>query len=487
VNSKFSLDSKSLQAYFRYDHKGGAVKLRFLGATKSVTGSMHIIESSGKRILLDCGLFQGKREESNRRNRNLPFDAESIERVVLSHAHIDHSGNLPGLAKRGYENSIYATFATRDLCVPMLKDSAYIQEKDAEYLNKKKERKGLPSIQPLYDMEDVEEALSVFRGIGYRKGFYVSADIKLTFYDAGHILGSALSIFDIKENGRNVRLAYIVDLGRKNLPVLRNPALIKDIHFMIIESTYGNRLHEDITGTEEKLARVVNETVRAGGKIIIPAFSLGRTQEIVFCLNKLQSQKKIPSIKVFVDSPLAVNVTEIFRLHPECFDKETNRMIALNENPFGFGRITYIRDVEASKRLNKTDEPCIIISASGMCEAGRILHHLKNNIEDPKNTILVVGFMAEDTLGRRIVERREKVKIFGDIYQLKAKVEIFDEFSAHADRKELLEYVDNTKDSLQGVFVVHGEEEQSQALAQGIKDLGIQNVLVPDLGEEVTV
>lgn len=448
---------------------------------------MHIIESNGKGILIDCGFFQGRREESNRRNRNFPFDPKSVERVVLSHAHIDHSGNLPGLVKQGYQNSIYSTFATRDLCVTMLKDSAYIQGKDAEYLNKKKEREGLPPIEPLYDTDDVEKALSLFRGIGYRKGFFVSADIKLTFHDAGHILGSALSIFDIRENGKNLRLAYIVDLGRKNLPILRNPDMVKDIHFMIIESTYGNRLHEDISGTEEKLARVVNETIQAGGKIIIPAFSLGRTQELVYCLNKLQSQKKIPPIKIFVDSPLAVNVTEIFRLHPECFDKETNQMIALDENPFGWGNITYIRDVEKSKKLNKLDEPCIIISASGMCEAGRILHHLKNNIEDSKNTILVVGFMANHTLGRRIVQRQEKVRIFGDQYRLKARVEVFDEFSAHADRNELLEYVNNTKDSLEGVFVVHGEEEQSQALAEGIKDLGIQNVLIPDLGEEVNI
>jgi metallo-beta-lactamase family protein len=463
------------------------VKIKFLGGTKSVTGSMHIIESNRKGILIDCGFFQGRREESNRRNRNFPFDPKSVERVVLSHAHIDHSGNLPNLVKQGYQNSIYSTFATRDLCVTMLKDSAYIQGKDAEYLNKKKEREGLAPIGPLYDTDDVEKALSLFRGIGYRKGFFVSADIKLTFHDAGHILGSALSIFDIRTNGKNLRLAYIVDLGRKNLPILRNPDMVKGIHFMIIESTYGNRLHEDISGTEEKLARVVNQTIQSGGKIIIPAFSLGRTQEVVYCLNKLQSQKKIPAIKIFVDSPLAVNVTDIFKLHPECFDKETNRMIALDENPFGWGNITYIRDVEKSKRLNKLDEPCIIISASGMCEAGRILHHLKNNIEDSKNTILVVGFMAKHTLGRRIVQRQEKVRIFGDQYRLKAKVEVFDEFSAHADRNELLEYVNNTKDSLKGVFVVHGEEEQSEALAEGIKDLGIQNVLVPDLGEEVSV
>jgi metallo-beta-lactamase family protein len=461
------------------------VKLKFLGAAKSVTGSMHMLELNGTRILMDCGLFQGRREESNRRNRNLPVDPQSVERVVLSHAHIDHSGNLPNLVKQGYKNSIYSTFATRDLCVAMLKDSAYIQEKDAEYLNKRNKRRGLPPIEPLYEADDVEQTISLFRGTGYRKAFYVSADVKLTFYDAGHILGSALAIFDIRKNGKNVRLGYIVDLGRKNLPILRDPAMVKDIHFMIIESTYGNRLHHDLSGTEEKLARVVSRTIKAGGKIIIPAFSLGRTQEVVYTLHKLRGEGKIPQVDIFVDSPLAVNVTEIFRLHPECFDRETNQIIASDGNPLGAGSVKYIRDVEESKKLNRREEPCIIISASGMCESGRILHHLKNNIEDPRTTILVVGFMAMNTLGRRIVQGKEKVKIFGEQHRLNAKVEIFDEFSAHADRDGLLGYVRNTKDSLKGVFVVHGEEEQSEALAEGIRDLGVHNVLVPDLGQEV--
>lgn len=333
----------------------------------------------------------------------------------------------------------------------------------------------------------MEQTLSLFRGTGYRKGFYVTADIKLTFYDAGHILGSALSVFDIEENGKNLRVAYIVDLGRKNIPILKDPEMVKDIHFMIIESTYGNRLHEDLSETEKRLTRVVNETIMNGGKIIIPAFSLGRTQEIVYCLHRLQNQKQIPHIRIFVDSPLSVNVTEIFKLHPGCFDKETNQMIAQNENPFGWKDITYIKDVEESKKLSRVDQPCIIISASGMCESGRILHHLKNNVGDSKNTIMVVGFMAKDTLGRRIVEHQKRIKIFGEEYSLKARVEAFDAFSAHADRNELLEYVDNTKDSLQGVFVVHGEEEQSIALAQGIKGLGIQNVMIPDFGEEVKI
>jgi metallo-beta-lactamase family protein len=467
--------------------KGGTLKIKFLGATKSVTGSMHILECKGEKVLIDCGLFQGRREESNYRNKNFPFDPKSIERVVLSHAHMDHSGNLPNLAKKGYQESIYSTFATRDLCVVMLKDSAHIQEKDAEYLNKRKNRQGLPHIEPLYDINDVEKSLALFRGIGYRKGFYVTADVKLTFFDAGHVLGSALSLFEISENGKNIRLAYIVDLGRKNMPILKDPEMIDDLDFMIIESTYGNRLHDDLRKADEKLVKVVNDTVSRGGKIIVPAFSLSRTQDIVFSLNRLEDAKKIPKIKVFIDSPLSVNITEIFKLHPECFDKETNQIIAAHENPFGLEDIRYITDVEESKKLNHFEEPCIIISASGMCESGRILHHLKNNIEDPKNTILVVGFMAKDTLGRKIVERKEKVKIFGEEYKLRAIVEILNAFSVHADRGELLEYVNHTKKSLKGVFIVHGEEEQSQALADGIKDLGIQNVIVPDLGQEVTI
>jgi metallo-beta-lactamase family protein len=467
--------------------KGGTLKIKFLGATKSVTGSMHILECEGKKVLIDCGLFQGRRKESNNRNKNFPFDSKSIERVVLSHAHIDHSGNLPNLVKSGYQESIYSTFATRDLCMVMLKDSAHIQEKDAEYLNKKKNRQGLAPIEPLYNIEDVEKSLSLFRGIGYRKGFYLTADVKLTFFDAGHILGSALSLFDISENGRHIRLAYIVDLGRKNMPILKDPEMIEDIDFMIIESTYGNRLHDDLRSAQEKLAKVVNDAISQGGKIIVPAFSVERTQDIVYSLNRLQNANKIPQIEVFVDSPLSVNVTDIFKLHPECFDEETNQILASHENPFGLKDIRYVKDIEESKKLNHFNEPCLIISASGMCESGRILHHLKNNIEDPKNTILVVGFMAKDTLGRKIVERQERVKIFGEEYKLRAKVEILNAFSAHADKNELLEYVNQTKNSLKGVFVVHGEEEQSQALADGIKDLGIQNVIVPDLGQEVTI
>jgi metallo-beta-lactamase family protein len=463
------------------------LKIKFLGATRSVTGSRHLFESNGHRILMDCGLFQGRREESNRKNKDFPFDPKTIERVVLSHAHIDHSGNLPNLVKQGYQNSIYSTFATRDLCLVMLKDTAHIQQKDAEYLNKREERKGLPPIEPLYDAEDVERTLSLFRGIGYQKSFYVTEDIRLTFYDAGHILGSALPIFDVKENGRNFRLAYIVDLGRKNLPILKDPEMVRGINFMIIESTYGNRVHEDPQTTEDKLAQVVNETITGGGKIIIPAFSVGRTQEVVFSLHRLAERGIIPHVRIFVDSPLSVNVTEIFKLHPECFDQETKRMMALHDDPFGWKDVTYIKEVEESKDLNRMDQPCIIISASGMCESGRILHHLKNNIEDPRNTIMVVGFMAQHTLGRRIVERHKKVRILGEEYQLNARVEVFDAFSAHADRNELLEYVDNTKDSLSGVFIVHGEEEQSQALAEGIKGLGVQNVSIPAFGEEVQI
>lgn len=461
------------------------MKIKFLGGVKSVTGSMHILESNGKRILIDCGLFQGRREESNQRNRNLPFDPWSIDRMVLSHAHIDHSGNIPTLVKNGYKNTIYSTFATRDLCMLMLRDSAFIQQKDAEFLNKKSLNKAMPEILPLYSIKDVEDALSLFKGIGYQRGFYVTANVKVTFFDAGHILGSSLPFFEIVENGKKITLLYAVDLGRKNMPILKDPYQVKDVDYLIIESTYGNRLHEDIVRASERLAEVVNRTYQRGGKIIIPAFSLERTQEMVYCLRELFDQKKIPKIQVFVDSPLSVNITEVFRLHPECLDDEAKRILAEKKNPFGWEDITYIQDVFESKKLNSLNQPAIIISGSGMCESGRILHHLRNNIENPNNTILIVGFMAQNTLGRKILERWPVVKIFGEEYNLLSEVVEINAFSAHADQKELFEYVENAKKNLKKVVVVHGEEDQSQSLAERIKEIGIKEVVLPDLGDEI--
>lgn len=461
------------------------MKITFLGAVRGVTGSMHLLSVNGERVLIDCGLFQGRRAESNQRNRLLPLPPDGIDRVVLGHAHIDHSGNIPTLIKDGYNKSIYSTFATRDLCAVMLADSAYIQQKDAEYLNRKKKLRGKDRIEPLYSAEEVERAVKLFRGISYHRPFYVTKDIRLTFFDAGHILGSALSFFEVFENGDKKTLLYAVDLGRKDLPILRDPEIVEGVEYLILESTYGGRLHGEISEAQDQLAEVVRETHARGGKIIIPAFSLERTQEIVYCLHLLEAAGRIPVLPVYVDSPLSTDITQVFRLHPECFDRETNSLLAQNRNPFGLNQITYVRDVEDSKKLNSLKEPSIIISASGMCEAGRILHHLKNNIENPNNTIVIVGFMARNTLGRRLVERQPKVKIFGEEYQLKAEVKIINAFSAHADQDDLIGYVTSLGKSLKRIYLVHGEEERSQALKEELKRGGYTNVNLPEEGEEV--
>ena len=463
------------------------MKIRFLGAVRTVTGSMHLLSANGSRILLDCGLFQGRRRESYERNRNLPFDARSIDLLILSHAHIDHSGNIPLLVKNGFTGNIYATPATRDLCSAMLRDAGHIHESDAYYLNKKRARQGLPAVEPLYTIEDATASLSNFISVGYNRPFPVSPGVTLTYRDAGHILGSAITVLDVEEEGGTQRLVFSGDLGRKGMPILRDPQTVEHADHLIIESTYGDRLHDPIETTDELLEKIVAATYRQGGKVIIPAFSVGRTQELVYALHRLTQARKLPSMPIFVDSPLSVNVTEIFRLHPECFDRELNEFIdsSNHRDPFGFHRLTYIRSTERSKELNFLQEPAIIISASGMCEAGRILHHLKNNIEDPRNTVLIVGWQAPYTLGRRLVERQPVVKIFGEEYHLKARVETINGFSAHADRNGLLGYARALgAERLKTTFVVHGEEPSSLALADGLRDLGATHALVPKLGKE---
>jgi len=448
------------------------LKIQFLGAARSVTGSMHLLTVDNKNILLDCGLFQGHRKEAFQRNRNFPFDPASIDALVLSHAHIDHSGNIPNLVKAGFDGEIFCTHATRDLCSIMLRDSGHIQEKDAEFVNKKNAKKGLPAVEPLYTVADATASMEQFISVSYRRPFQVANSISVKFYDAENTL----------------RLAFTGDLGRENLPILRDPQPIEDVDILITESTYGGRRHDDVTTLNEKLAKVVNETFARGGKIIIPAFSVGRTQEVVYALHELTNGKKIPELPIFVDSPLSTNATEVFRMHPECYDVETQQFLVNNEDPFGFGRLHYIKKLQESKNLNTYPNPCIIISASGMCEAGRILHHLRNNIENPQNTILIVGFMAENTLGRRLVEKHETVRIFGEEHPVRAQVVKLNAFSAHADHDELLEYIGQLdRNRLQHVFVVHGELSQAEALAQGIGSLGISGVHVPELGETVTI
>jgi len=461
------------------------VKISFLGAVRTVTGSKHLLQVNSRKVLLDCGLFQGRRKEAEERNRHLPFDAEDIDAMILSHAHIDHSGNIPSLVKSGFEPNIFATFATRDLCNVMLLDSAHIQEKDAEYVNKKHKRKGLPPVEPLYTKEDVFDAMEHFVGHSYNRWFFVTNGVKAQYVEAGHILGSAQTILDLEEGGLRRRVVFTGDLGRRHLPILRDPAYIKEADYLIIESTYGGRLHDPIEQAHDKLADVINRTANRGGKIIVPAFSVGRTQELVYSLHQLRKENRIPPLPVYVDSPLSTNVTEVFRLHADLFDRETYELfLKEDEDPFGFRMLHYIRDVEESKKLNDCKEPCIIISASGMCEAGRILHHLKNNIENPRNTILIVGFMAKNTLGRKLVEKWEKVKIFGEEYTRRAEVVVLNTFSAHADRNDLLDYVNHyNRKRMKAIFCVHGDEDQTYALVEGIKALGFDNVYAPELGD----
>jgi len=463
--------------------------IQFYGAVREVTGSTHLLSIGGRRVLLDCGLFQGKRDIAAEKNRRFPFDPASVDALVLSHAHIDHSGNIPQLVRQGFRGSIHCTQATLDLCSIMLRDSAHIQQKDAEFWNKHARRNGRLPISPLYTMEDAEKALRLFVGVGYGRPFDVTPDMKVTFFDAGHILGSALVQIDVRENGRSGRILFTGDLGRKGLPVIKDPVQLAAADVYITESTYGNRKHDAITDMKAKLAEVVNVTVKRGGKIIIPSFSVGRTQELVYFLHLLFGEKAVPEIPIFVDSPLSVNATEVFRMHAELFDGETKAMFLDNrEDPFGFSLLQYIRTADESKGLNNINGSCVIISASGMCESGRILHHLANSVEDPKNTVLIVSFMAANTLGRRIVEKQPVIKIFGEEHPLNAQVAILNGFSAHADRDELLRYFEGLdRDRLRQVFVIHGETEQSEALLAAIREKGMDRAVIPVEGEKNTL
>jgi metallo-beta-lactamase family protein len=462
------------------------MKIKFIGAAQTVTGSMHYIEAAGKKFILDCGLVQGKRKESFEINKTFEFfEPSELDFAILSHAHIDHAGNLPNLIKNGFKGNIYCTFATRDLASLMLTDSAHIQEKDVEFVNKRRKKQGKNPFEPLYTQKDVNNTIPLFIGLNYHREFEISPGISLTFYDAGHILGSAITYLVIKEDGRIIDFAFSGDIGRPNLPILRDPEKIPNVDFFICESTYGGRFHDDFNMTEQKMTDVLLKAVARKAKIIIPSFSVGRTQELVMVLNKIFEKGSVPKFPIFVDSPLSVNATAIFRLHPECFDFETSQFLLKKHDPFGFDNLTYITDVEDSKRLNDLDGPCMIISSSGMAEAGRILHHLANNIQNPNNIILIVGYSAEHTLGRRIVEREPEVKIFGEEYQLNAEVIVFNSLSAHADSDELIDYCSNfDRSKLQNIFLVHGDLDQQEKFKKRLTDVDFKNVTIPIRGEE---
>lgn len=470
------------------------MKLSFWGAAGTVTGSMHEVAVNGNRYLLDCGQFQGRRKEARERNSNFPFNPASISAVVLSHAHIDHSGNLPVLVKQGFKGPIYTSAATADLCVPMLADSAHLQEMDAIFMNKRLRRRRLVDelaadgeIEPIYTVEDAERTYPLFQPVAFDTSTELGPGLAYTSHDAGHMLGSSFVVLEARQNGKPIRLGFSGDVGRPGLPIVRDPERPPELDYLILESTYGNRLHQDIGPVKDKVAEIVNRTCARGGKLIVPAFAVGRTQQLVLVLHELMNEKAIPSIPIFVDSPLAVNVTDVFRNHEELFDSETMMFRDNGMDPFGFSRLRYIRDVQESKALNDLRGSFIVISASGMCEAGRILHHLRNNISDPRNTVLITGFQAENTLGRKIVDKQPEVPIFGEPVRLRSEVSKLNELSGHADQRELLEWMKPSAATLKKVFLVHGEAAQTAGLAAAIRDRYNLEVVIPQRGESVVL
>jgi metallo-beta-lactamase family protein len=460
--------------------------ITFHGAARTVTGSMHLIEIDGSKLLLECGLFQGPRKETYERNRNFPFDPRTINAVVLSHAHIDHSGNLPHLVKNGFEGSIYATPATAHLADVMLRDSGHIQEADAEFVNKHHSLRGEPPIEPLYTLEDGARVKAYFREIPYNTEFQPVKGVTAKLVDAGHILGSAAIVLEIKENGKATRLWFSGDIGRRNLPIIRDPILPDRADVLIMESTYGDKPHLDPDNAFEEFRDVVMRTVERGGKVIVPAFAVGRTQEIVYALNRAIQAGDVPSLPVFVDSPLAVDATQVFQQFTDCYDQETLEFQQVEHHPaLKFDSLTYTRSVEESKALNFRKDPMVIIAASGMAETGRILHHLKNNIGNPLNTVCIVGWQAPDTLGRRLADREDYVKIFGETYHRRAEVATIEGFSAHGGQDMLVEYARRVKGKVKGIFLVHGEEKGAQPLMEKLTGDGVSPVYYPELHSSV--
>jgi metallo-beta-lactamase family protein len=463
------------------------MKIKFLGATETVTGSKHLIETDkGFTILLDCGLYQGMGKETDTLNRNLDLIPSEIDVVILSHAHIDHSGNLPLLVKEGFLGSIYCTPPTLEVVEVLLYDSAKIHESDIKYVNKKREQRGEAPIVPLYTTKDVDRCMKHFKTVPYHADYVLNEDATLTFTDAGHILGSAVVNLKIKDNTKKtINLTFTGDVGKYNDMLLKNPEPFPQADYIICESTYGDRLHEVDSDAELHLLNVVRNTcVEKRGKLIIPAFSLGRTQEIVFILDKLKNKGLLPNIKVYVDSPLSTNVTDIMRENVVCFNEKLQEYIKTDPDPFGFSNLKYIREKEESMALNTSKEPCIIISASGMMDAGRIKHHLRNNISDSKNTILVVGYCTPNSLGRHIRDGQKVVKIFGEEYEVNAKIEVIDSYSAHADYSELLRFLScQDKTKIKKLFLVHGDIDAKISFKEKLYVEGYKDIIIPNKRE----
>lgn len=473
----------------------GQVKLKFLGGVKTVTGSSHLLVTPKSNILIDAGLFYGRRQDFFEVNTTFAYYPASINALVLSHAHIDHCGNIPTLLKHGLRSKIYTTSATRDLCKLMLADSGRVQAEDFRYLQKivhrsrsRKYRRhsNEPQIKvhgPLYTEHEALRSISRFRPLNYGQNFKITNDVALTFYDAGHILGASVVQLDIRMQRKMLRLGYAVDLGRKQLPLLNNPTVLKELDYLILESTYGGRMHSPISDAKEKLREVINRTVSRRGKIIIPSFALERTQEVIYFINELLKEGAIPPIPIYVDSPLATRITEVFRNNIHYMDREVKDLIHKDQSPFDFVNLRYVQSQEESKALNNDKRPMIILAGSGMCEAGRVLHHLKNNITESRNTVLIVGYMAKDTLGKKIVDKNRLVRIYGIEYELNAEVVVINALSGHADRNDLIEYVQESS-PVNEVFLVHGDEDQTRELYDGLSAQNL-NPYVPSKNEEV--
>ena len=471
----------------RQGPSSGQISLRFLGGVGTVTGSLHLVDLGSCTLLLECGLFQGPRRRAWEVNTTFSFSPPEIDLLLLSHAHLDHAGNIPTLVKQGFAGKIYATYATVDLASLMLADSAHLQAEDVSYLNRRQSLWGEAALKPLYTPEEVAAALPHFWAVPYQQEVRIEPGLSFAFLDAGHILGSALILLEVAWQDRKIRVCFTGDLGRPRLPILRDPYQVRDIDYLIMESTYGGSLHAPVEEAGQRLEEVISHAVAVGGKVIIPAFAVGRAQEILYELYQLETKQKIPVLPIYVDSPLTAEVTRIFKRHPECYDQETQQLFDRHEDPFGFKRLSYVHSVEESKALNRAPGPFLVLAASGMCEAGRILHHLIHGLPDPRNTILFVGYQAEGTLGRRLVEGARRVRILEGEYPVRARIEVMHHFSAHADRKDLLNYVAGCGSGIKGVFLVHGEREETRALAQGLREMGLPNVHLPALGQSYLI
>lgn len=461
------------------------MKLKFIGATESVTGSKHlVITEKGKQILLDCGMYQGMGRDTDELNRHLGVNPENIEAVILSHAHIDHSGSLPLLVKEGFRGKIYCTEATFEVCEILLADSAHIHESDITIINKRRLKDHLSPLKPIYTIKDVDRCMKHFRTIPYRSEFRLNDELSFMFTDVGHITGSAAVHITSHEDNKNTRLTFTGDVGRYTDLLLKSPETFPQSDYIISESTYGDKLHEAGDDAAKRLLEVVTRTcVEKKGRLIIPAFSLGRTQEIVFVLDKLKNEGKLPNIKTFVDSPLSVSATAIVRKHPEAFNEALREYIKTDPDPFGFNNLTYIRDAGESKELNRINEPCIIISASGMADAGRVKHHIRNAIGDARNTILMVGYCAPRSLGAKLLAGEKQIHIFGEFYEVRAEIDSIQAYSAHADYSELLKYLDcQEKSKVKELFLVHGEEDSKTAFKEKLRAAGFPLVSIPQKG-----